>query len=234
MTPFDLPEFRSPQCYGDILALGRLFRFGPDGSPEMPEGNLTRIQEFVLFRRYNFYRYTGDDALALADRNHIAVVFMRAAQRCANEVVQRSRGAVQFDEALSEVCLFMLRAIELFDYRLGYIRFSTFLLNGVRFVWLSMRRKHFNISEVSFMGDVDEIVSTTQRRPDTIVIEKEGVETLLMLLDRAPPMHKEIAREFWWHGRTGREIAVRQGVSRSTVYKRKREMLTWLRTYMRA
>lgn len=234
MREFPLPEFENPEYDYDIVSLGHCFPGGSDGRPTLPDGNLTKKQEFALFRRYNFYRHLGDVTKALEDRNLIATAFMRAAKKAATLVVRWSRGAVQFDEALSEVHLFMLRAIELFDYRLGYIRFTTFLFNGTRFVWLSMRRAHFSKKEVSFMADVDEIVSTTQPRPDMIVIEKEEAETLLTLLDGAPPMHREIAREFWWNGKTGREIAAKQGVSRSTVYKRKRDMLRWLRASLRA
>lgn len=104
---------------------------------------LTREEEFHLFRKMNFLKYSGKTAEAIKIRNIIAQLNFKLAKQIKK----------YDEEILSDAYLDILNAVEYFDYRLGnkFSTYATWVLKKNYFRNLKNKRKSFT----SLVDDVE-------------------------------------------------------------------------------
>jgi RNA polymerase sigma-70 factor (ECF subfamily) len=131
----------------------------------------------------------------------------------------------EHEDLVQETFARLVRARDQFR---GEASFKTFLLRIARFVLAEQLRKRYRRGRQLELS-TSSIASLTERRPSSVISERETHRLLLDALRQIPLEDQELLELYYWQELTGRELGSLFELTESTVRSRVRAALDRLR-----
>ena len=235
MTCFTVPEFDMPSAIqlitGDVP--GPMISIPFDTTCDSTgfvrykyHPLLSKDQEYFLFRKYNYWKFTQNETERVATRNQLLDCNFRLAMSlCRDHRVQY----VPFDDCLQECIIALMRCVDRFDYRRGF-RFVTYAYQVLVFKLRSVARTQavYNSRFVALDDLEADFQDHRSESVDNVVGDRMRGEAIKAIVDELPPGRAEMLRQRFWEDRTLPDIGESRGVSRQAVSARLRKTLAYL------